>query len=66
MAAVRPETTFNKMVPATSTTKPMSAHLPIAFAFTGLESILTRYKINPTSGKRNDKIFNPVDGISGS
>ena len=47
-----------RTIPATN---PMIAHLPIALAFIGVFSLKTMYRINPTRGKRNDKIFRPAD-----
>lgn len=46
------------------TMKPISAHLPIALARTGVVFWKHRYRIRPTSGNKNARMFKPVDGLS--
>lgn len=44
--------------------KPISAHLPIALARTGVVFWKHRNKIKPISGNKNARMFSPVDGLS--
>lgn len=44
--------------------KPISAHLPIALARTGVVFWKHRNRIRPTSGNKNARMFKPVDGLS--
>lgn len=49
---------------ATPTIKPISAHLPIALARTGVVFWKHRNRIRPITGNKNARIFRPVDGLS--
>lgn len=53
-----------RMTITNPTINPINAHLPIALALFGAMERLTQYKISPTSGIKNARIFNPVEGIS--
>lgn len=44
--------------------KPISAHLPIALARTGVVFWKHRNKIKPINGNKNARMFSPVDGLS--
>ena len=54
------------MLSPTATQNPISAHFPTAFALMGVEFCHDRYRIRPTSGMRNDRMFRPVEGLSTS
>ena len=49
---------------ATPTIKPISAHLPIALARTGVVFWKHRNRIRPITGNKNASMFRPVDGLS--
>ncbi len=49
------------MVKATPVIAPASAPFPVDFALKGIVSFHTRYRINPTTGKKKPKTPNPVD-----
>lgn len=49
---------------ATPTIKPISAHLPIALARTGVVFWKHRNRIRPITGNKNARMFRPVDGLS--
>ena len=44
--------------------KPISAHLPIALARTGVVFWKHRNRIKPITGNKNASMFRPVDGLS--
>lgn len=49
---------------ATPTIKPISAHLPIALARTGVVFWKHRNRIRPITGNKNARMFRTVDGLS--